>query len=89
VPQNRWEHEDGAGHMSRPSRLVRVEVSQARVFHSGFKTGGGMTQMVHVASSRRLRRVEDGKVDLIAYVRTFYHNFIIFYVLSPRCIFVL
>jgi hypothetical protein len=77
--------------MSRPSRLVRVEVSQARVFHSGFKTGGGMTQMVHVASSRRLRRVEveDGQVDLMGYVRTFYHNFIILYVLSPRCIFVL
>jgi hypothetical protein len=32
-----------------------VEANLARVFQSGLKTGGDATQMVHVASSRRLR----------------------------------
>jgi hypothetical protein len=35
------------------SGLLRLEASQARVFQSSFKTGGGMTWMVYVASSRR------------------------------------
>jgi hypothetical protein len=31
------------GHTSRSSGLLRVEASQARVFQSGIKTGGGAT----------------------------------------------
>jgi hypothetical protein len=64
--QNRWEDENGVGQASRSSSLLRLKASQARVFQSGLKTGGGMTWMVHVTSSRRLRRVEakDGQVDV-------------------------
>jgi hypothetical protein len=40
VPQNRWEG-DGVGHASRSSGLLRIKASQARVFYSGLKTGGG------------------------------------------------
>jgi hypothetical protein len=42
-----------------------VEASQARVFQSDLKTGGGTAWMVHMASSRRFRRVQakDGRVD--------------------------
>jgi hypothetical protein len=42
APQNR-RREVGAGHASRPSGLLRVEASLARVFQSGLKTGGGAT----------------------------------------------
>jgi hypothetical protein len=41
APQNRW-REVGAGHASRSSSLLGVEVSLARVFQSVLKTGGGM-----------------------------------------------
>jgi hypothetical protein len=41
APQNRWEDEDGVGHASRSSDLVRVEASQTRISQSGLKTGGG------------------------------------------------
>jgi hypothetical protein len=40
--QNR-RREIGAGHLSRSSGLLRVEVSLARVSQSGLKTGGGVT----------------------------------------------
>jgi hypothetical protein len=65
VPQNRREDEDGVGHASRSSSLLHVEASRARVFQSSFKTGGGVTRMMHVASSHRLHRVEakDRRVD--------------------------
>ena len=39
APQNRW-REVGAGHTSRSSGLLCVEVSLARVSQSGLKTGG-------------------------------------------------
>jgi hypothetical protein len=41
--------------------------------------------MVHVASSWWLRRVkaEDGRVDVMGYIRLFYPNFTIFFVLGP------
>jgi hypothetical protein len=42
APQNRRREVD-AGHESRPSGLLRVKSSLARVFQSGLKTGGGMT----------------------------------------------
>jgi hypothetical protein len=42
APQNR-RREVGAGHTSRSSDLLSVEVSLARVFQSGMKTGGGAT----------------------------------------------
>jgi hypothetical protein len=40
VPQNRW-REVGAGHASRSSDLLLVEVSRDRVFQSGLNTDGG------------------------------------------------
>jgi hypothetical protein len=54
VPQNRREDEDGEGHASRSSGLLRVEASRARVSQSGVKAGGGTARMVHVASLWRL-----------------------------------
>jgi hypothetical protein len=58
APQNRSEDEDGAGHASRYRSLLRLEASWARVSQSGLKTGGGVVLMVHVASLRRLHRVD-------------------------------
>jgi hypothetical protein len=42
VPQNRW-RDVNAGHVSRSSGLLHVEVRLARVSQSGLKTGGGAT----------------------------------------------
>jgi hypothetical protein len=42
APQNRW-REFSVGHASRFSGLIRVKASQARVFQSDLKTGGGVT----------------------------------------------
>jgi hypothetical protein len=58
APQNRWENEDGTGHASRSSGLLRLKVSQARVSQSSIKTSGGAARMVHVASSQRSCRDE-------------------------------
>jgi hypothetical protein len=53
------------GHVLRSSCLLHLEASRARVSQSGLKTGGGVAQMVHVASSRRSHgnEVEDGQSD--------------------------
>jgi hypothetical protein len=42
APQNQ-RREVGTGHALRSSGLLHVEVSLARVFQSGLKTGGGAT----------------------------------------------
>jgi hypothetical protein len=42
VPQNRW-REVGAGHTSRSSGLLHMEVSLFRVSQFGLKTGRGAT----------------------------------------------
>jgi hypothetical protein len=42
APQNRW-REVGAGHTSRSSGLLGVEVSLARISQSGLNTDGGAT----------------------------------------------
>jgi hypothetical protein len=42
APQNR-RREVGAGHVSRSSRLLDMEVSLTRVFQSGLKSGGDAT----------------------------------------------
>jgi hypothetical protein len=55
TPQNRQEDEDGAGHISRCSGLLCVEVSWAIVSQSILKTSGDATRLVHVASSQRSR----------------------------------
>jgi hypothetical protein len=67
-----------------------VEASWDRVFQSNLKIGGGTAWMVHMASSRRLHRVEgeDGRVDTMGCVGPFYPNFVILYVLGPRGILV-
>jgi hypothetical protein len=90
APQNRWDDEDGAEHMSRTSGLFRLEAGRDRIFQSGLKTGGGAAWMVHVASSRRFCRVEaeDGWVDVTCCIGPFYSNFVIFVVLDHRGILV-
>jgi hypothetical protein len=74
------------GHASRSSVFLRLEASQARLFQSGLKTDGGVERMVHMTSSRRLRRVEaeDGRVDGMGCIGPFYPNFIVFIVLGTR-----
>jgi hypothetical protein len=67
APQNRRENEDGAGHTSRSSGLLQLEASQTKVFQSDLKTGGCVTRILHVALSRRLRRVKakDTRFDVM------------------------
>jgi hypothetical protein len=67
--------------------LLRLEVSQTRVSQSSLKTGGGMMQMVHVASSLRScgDEAEDGRVNATGCIRLFYPNFAIFVVLDHKC----
>jgi hypothetical protein len=91
VPQNRWEDEYDAGHTSRSSSFLRVEVNQVRVFQFDLKTSGGVARMVHVTTSRKLRRdqVKDGQVDAIDCIGRCYPCFTVFYVLDPMSIFVL
>jgi hypothetical protein len=76
--------------VSRSSGLLHLEASRGRVFQFGLKIGGGAAWMVHIASSRRLRRVEaeDRRVDVMGYIRPFYSNFTFFYVLDPTDILV-
>jgi hypothetical protein len=90
APQNRQENEDGMGHVSRSSDLLRLEASRARVFQSGLKIGGGAVWMIHLASSRRLCRVEseDRRVDATGYIGSFYPNLDIFIVLGSSFILV-
>jgi hypothetical protein len=82
------------GHASRSTGLLRLEASQARVFHSGLKTSGGTTQVVHEASSRRLRRseVKDGRFDGVGcgavHVGPNYPYFIVVFFLAHMGIFV-
>jgi hypothetical protein len=82
------EDEDGVGHASRSSGLLRLEASRARVSMSSLKTGGGTARMVHVASSQRLRWVEaeDGRVNAMRYIRPFYPNFVVFIILGPKSV---
>jgi hypothetical protein len=74
------------GHTSRSSGLLHLEASRARISQSSLKTGGGVTRMVHVASSRRSRgdEVEDERVDATGCIELFYPNFAVFTVLGPR-----
>jgi hypothetical protein len=86
VPQNQQEDEDGVGHASRSSGLLRLEASQARVSQSNLNTSGGVVRMVHVASSQRSHedKVEDRRVDAIGCIRLFYHNFAVFILLGHK-----
>jgi hypothetical protein len=86
APQNRWHDEDSAGHASRSSGLLHLKASRARVFQSSLKTGGGMTWMAHVTSSRRSHEdeAEDGWVDAMGCIRLFYPNFTVFFVLGHK-----
>jgi hypothetical protein len=89
APQNRWKDEDGTGHTSRSSGLLRLEASRVRVSQSGIKTSGGAAQIVHVASSRRSRgdEAKDGWVDVTGSIGPFYPNFFIFIVLDHMAFF--
>jgi hypothetical protein len=90
VPKNRREDEDGAGHASRSSGLLRLEASRPSVFQSGLKTGGGTMKMVHVASSWRSHGVEaeDEQIDATGCIGLFYPKFTVFIVLCHRGILV-
>jgi hypothetical protein len=83
---NRWGNEDGAGYASRSSGLFHVEVSWAKFSQSGLKTVEGATWMMHVASSRRLRRdqAEDECVGVMDCIESCYPCFAVFFVLSLR-----
>jgi hypothetical protein len=50
-----------------------------------------VTWMMHIASSRWLRRgqIEDGRIDAMGSVGFCYHCFAVFYVLVPRGVSVL
>jgi hypothetical protein len=74
------------GYASRSSGLLHLETSQARVSQSSLRTGGGMTQMMHVASLWRSRgdEIEDGWVDVTGCIGLFYPNFAIFVVLGHK-----
>jgi hypothetical protein len=67
-----------------------VKASRARLSQSGLKTGGGTTQMVYVASSRRScgDEAKDGWVNVADCIGLFYPNFVVFTILGPRGIFV-
>jgi hypothetical protein len=60
--RNRRVDEDGAGHTSRSSCLLRVEASRGRIFQFASKLTDVRRCVVHVEPSWRLRRgqVEDG-----------------------------
>jgi hypothetical protein len=83
APQNRWEDEDGAGHMSRSSGMLWLEVSRARVSQSGLKTGEAAAWVVHVAPSWRScgSEAEDEQVDVTCCVGPYYPYFVVFIVL--------
>jgi hypothetical protein len=55
APQNQQEDEDGTGHPSGSSGLLRLEASRTKVSQSSLKTGGGAAWMMHAASSWRSR----------------------------------
>jgi hypothetical protein len=86
VQQNRQEDEDGAGHASRSSGLLRLETSQARVSQSNLKTSRGAAWMVHVESSWMSRgdEAEDRLVNAMGCIRLFYPNFVISGVLGNK-----
>jgi hypothetical protein len=62
------------GHASRSSDLLHVEASRARVSQFPSRLAEALRQVVHMAPSRRLRRVqlEDGWVDAASYVGSCY-----------------
>jgi hypothetical protein len=84
--QNQREDEDGAGHTSRSSGLLHVEVSQARVSQFTSKLAEARRQVMHVALSWRSRedQVEDGWINAMGYVRLCYPCFAVFFVLGYR-----
>jgi hypothetical protein len=86
APQNRQEDEDGAGHASRSSGWLHLEVSQTRLSQSSLKTSGGAVRMMHMASSWRSRgdEAKDERVDATGCIRLFYPNFAIFIVLGHK-----
>jgi hypothetical protein len=60
------------GHASTYSRLLHEETSRVRIFQSALKTCGSAARIVHVASSRMLRRgqVDDEQVDATGCVKS-------------------
>jgi hypothetical protein len=90
APQNQWKNEDGAGHASRSRGLLRVEVSQARVFQFASKLAEVRRRVVRVAPSWRLHRnqVEDGWVDATCCVRPCYPCVAIFFIIGPMSVLV-
>jgi hypothetical protein len=78
------------GHVSRSSGLIRLEASQAMVFQFASKLVEERRRLVHVTSSRRLRKdeAEDGRVDAMSCIGLFYPYFTVFIVLCPMSILV-
>jgi hypothetical protein len=84
VLENRREG-DGVGQTLRSSGLLHMKASLAS------RLAKTRRQVVHVAPSWRLRRVqaEDRRVDAIGCIGPFYPRIIVFYVLGPRGIVVI
>jgi hypothetical protein len=72
------------GHTSRCSSLLHVQASRTWVSQPDLKTGGGAAQMVHMALSWRLRRVEteDRRVDATGGIGPRYPYFVVFILLG-------
>jgi hypothetical protein len=86
APQNRWEDNSVQG----TCRGLVVCFTWKQVMLGFLSLASRLTEaqrwVVHVASSRRLRRVEaeDGWVDAMGYIGLFYPNFAIFFVLCHK-----
>jgi hypothetical protein len=79
APQN-WRREVNAGHASRFSSFLRVEVSLVRIFQSGLKTDGGamaggargtIAEVVSEASWKRMGRCDELRQTLMPYLYRF------------------
>jgi hypothetical protein len=81
VPQNRREDDD-AGHASRSSGLLHLEVSWARISQFASKLVEERRRAVHMASSRRTHEdeAEDGRANATGCIGLFYPYFTVFVV---------
>jgi hypothetical protein len=85
APQNRREGDSGR-HASRYIDLLRVEASRVRVFQFASRLVETRRRVVHVALSRRLRRIQvkDGRVNAMGCVKLCHLYFTVFFLLDLR-----
>jgi hypothetical protein len=90
APQNRWENEDGAGHMSISNGLLSMKASQVRFSQYALKLVETRRRVVHMAPSKKSRgdQVEDGRVYAMSCIGLCYSYFIVFIILDIKDILV-